>query len=183
MGYDDCASISRPAAADGSDLLRVDDQTMTFRAIEFGSDDFRKECALRNAVLRVPIGLSLAAEDLDQEQQQLHFGLFGQAGNLVACVIAAPLSATVAKIRQMAVHSAHQGHGHGRRLIHDIEEYLARRGFVHLVMHARLTAAGFYMKLGYAKVGQEFSEVGLPHIRMEKSIQPIGPAVATKAHV
>ena len=34
-----------------------------------------------------------------------------------------------------------------------------------------MTAVGFYEKLGYASVGREFMEVGLPHIRMEKHIQ------------
>jgi len=156
------------------------DQTMTFRAIEFGSDDFRTECELRNQVLRVPIGLRLDDEDLDQEQQQLHFGLFDQCGDLVACVIAAPLSATAAKIRQMAVHRVHQGHGHGRRMLHDVEAYLAQRGFVYFVLHARMTAVGFYTKQGYVKLGQAFMEVGLPHISMEKHIQPISPTAANK---
>ena len=110
---------------------------MTFREIEFGSDDFRKECELRNEVLRVPIGLSLYDEDLDQERLLLHFGLFDQCGDLVACVIASALSDSQAKIRQMAVHREHQGKGHGRRIIRDLEDHLARRGFVHLVMHAR----------------------------------------------
>ena len=153
---------------------------MTFRDIAFGSDDFRKECELRNEVLRVPIGLSLYDENLDQEREQLHFGLFDQGDDLVACVIATPLSSTEAKIRQMAVHRERQGKGHGRRVIHDLEDYLARRGFVHLVMHARVTAAGFYAKLGYAKVGHEFGEVGIPHVRMEKHIQ-ISTADATKS--
>jgi len=144
---------------------------MTFREIEFGSDDFRKECELRNEVLRVPIGLCLYDEDLDREKQQVHFGLFDQCGDLLACVIAAPLSSTKAKIRQMAVHREHQGKGHGRTIIHDLEDHLARRGFIHLVMRARMTAVGFYTRLDYAKVGHEFMEVGISHIRMEKYIQ------------
>jgi len=156
---------------------------MTFREIEFGSDDFRQECELRNEVLRVPIGLRLYDECLDQEGQQLHFGLFGQCGDLVACVISTSLSSTEAKIRQMAVRRQHQGKGHGRRIIHDIEEYLGRRGFVHLVMHARVSAVGFYAKLGYAKVGHEFMEVGIPHVRMEKYIQPGSASDAEKSRV
>ena len=35
-----------------------------------------------------------------------------------------------------------------------------------------MTAVGFYEKLGYASVGHEFMEVGIPHLRMEKSIKP-----------
>ena len=72
----------------------------------------------------------------------------------------------------MAVRGEHQGKGYGRRVIHDLEEYLALQGVVHLDLHARLTAVGFYTKLGYAKVGQEFMEVGIPHVGMEKYIRP-----------
>jgi len=154
---------------------------MKFREIEFGSDDFRKECELRNEVLRLPIGLCLFDESSKKKEKQFHFGLFDQSGKLLACVIAAPLSSTEAKIRQMAVHPRHQGKGLGRRIIHDVETHLARRGFVHLVMHARMTAVGFYTKLDYARVGHEFVEVGIPHVRMEKFVQPSPPPYGSPA--
>jgi predicted GNAT family N-acyltransferase len=48
-------------------------------------------------------------------------------------------------------------------------------------MHARMTAVGFYTKLGYAKVGHEFREVGIPHVRMEKYIQPSSTVDADKS--
>ncbi len=145
---------------------------MTFREIVFGSDDFRRECELRNAALRVPLGLNLYDENLEPERQQLHFGLFDAAGELVACVIGAPLSPTEAKIRQMAVRGDLQGKGYGRRIMQGLEAQLAHRGFRHLAMHARMTTVGFYAKLGYATVGDEFLEVGIPHVSMEKHIRP-----------
>ena len=127
---------------------------MIFREIEFGSDDYRKECELRNKVLRIPLGRSLYDEDLSSESQQMHFGIFDERNNLVASVIAVNISSTQARIRQMAVDTEYQGKGYGR---------------VHFFMHARMSAVGFYEKLGYARVGQEFMEVGLPHVKMEKS--------------
>jgi len=143
---------------------------MTFREIEFGSDDFRKECDLRNEVLRVPIGLCLCDEDLDQEKQQFHFGLFDECGDVLACVIAAPRSSTEAQVRQMAVHPGHQGKGFGRMILHCAEAHLARQGFDRVFMHARMTAVGFYEKLGYVTTGNEFTEVGIPHLRMWKRL-------------
>ena len=154
----------------------VDASTTTVREIAIGSDDFRAECELRNAVLRVPLGLSLAAEDLSPERQQLHFGWFGPDGDLLACVIAAPLSATQARLRQMAVPREQQAQGHGRKLVQAVEATLARRGIVQWVLHARLTAVGFYAKLGYARVGPVFLEVGIPHVQMEKSVPPVSLA-------
>jgi predicted GNAT family N-acyltransferase len=129
------------------------------------------ECELRNEVLRLPLGLNLFEEDLSQEAHQLHFGLFDQVQNLIACVIAVKYSATEAKIRQMAVKSAYAGQGVGRTLIQSLEDYLARRGITRLSMHARVSAVGFYEKLGYERVGHEFVEVCIPHTRMQKQIQ------------
>jgi N-acetylglutamate synthase-like GNAT family acetyltransferase len=143
---------------------------MIFREIVFGSDDFRKECELRNKVLRAPLGLSLFDEDISIERKQMHFGMFDECGNLLACAAAVNSSANEAKIRQMAVDNMCQGKGYGRSLLLRIEDHLARLGFVHLFLHARMSAVGFYEKLGYARVGQEFIEVGLPHVRMEKNI-------------
>lgn len=145
---------------------------MIFREISFGSDDFRKEFELRNNVLRMPLGLSLYDEDISKENQQMHFGLFDESGNLLACVAAVNCSSTEAKVRQMAVDSKAQGKGCGRKLILCVEDHLSHLGFNHFVLHARMSAVGFYEKLGYVRVGQEFVEVGLPHIKMEKYLDP-----------
>ncbi len=148
---------------------------MIFREIAFGSDDFRKECELRNEVLRVPLGLNLFDEEINLENKQMHFGMFDPCGNLLACAIAVECSSTEAKIRQMAVDSQYRGKGYGRKIIHCIEDYLARRGLIHLYLNARMTAVGFYEKLGYAKAGHEFIEIGIPHVKMEKTIHPAAP--------
>jgi predicted GNAT family N-acyltransferase len=141
---------------------------MTFREISFGSADFRRECALRQELLRKPLGLDLYDEDLEKEREQGHFGLFDEDGTLIACVAVLPLSSCAAKIRQMAVARHCRGRGHGRRMLDDLEKRLAARGFTRLVLHARKSAVGFYEKLGYAVVGEEFQEIGIPHVRMEK---------------
>lgn len=143
---------------------------VVFREIHFGSDAFRQVCELRDQVLRVPLGLNLYDEDLARERDQLHFGLFDPDGLLVACVIAAPESATAARIRQMAVRTESQNQGHGRELMSCLEADLFRRGFTHLNLHARLSAVGFYEKLGYTRSGHEFMEVGIPHLAMEKDL-------------
>lgn len=118
---------------------------------------------------------------LAQERQRMHFGLFDEGGDQLACVIAVELSPTQAKIRQMAVRREYQGNGLGSRLICCLEDHLARRGFIHLSMRARTTAVGFYEKQGYVKSGHEFTEVGIPHIKMEKRLSiipdsPVGTA-------
>ncbi len=94
--------------------------------------------------------------------------MWDASGGLVACVVAVPLSPTDARIRQMAVVASHQGLGVGRTLMAKLEEHLRARGFRRFVLDARTTAAGFYEKLGYRVVGDEFVAVTIPHVRMEK---------------
>ena len=141
---------------------------MLFKQIGFGTAEYRRECLLREEVLRRPLGLSLSGEDLAGEESQFHFGLFDSVGELVACVIAAPLSPTEAKIRQMAVAPSHQGKGAGRQLMRELEESLRARGFRSFTLDARSSAVGFYEKLGYTTVGGEFVEVTVPHFKMVK---------------
>lgn len=146
----------------------------TFREIAHGSDAYRQECALRQEVLRRPLGLNLYDEDLNAEAAQRHYGLFdGDA--LRACIVAVPMPAHAVKLRQMAVSPEMQGRGLGRKLMEQVEAELVRHGWVSATLHARATAVGFYAKLGYQVVGGEFIEVSLRHFKMEKHLagQPV----------
>jgi GNAT superfamily N-acetyltransferase len=143
---------------------------MTFREIAFGTQEYRLECLLREEVLRRPLGLRLGSADLADEENQLHFGAFGPGNDLLACVVAVRLSSTEARIRQMAVSPPHQRRGLGQRLMEELENNLRARGFRKLVLNARTSAAGFYEKLGYRAVGNEFVDVTVPHVRMAKTV-------------
>jgi ribosomal protein S18 acetylase RimI-like enzyme len=143
---------------------------MELREIVFGTADYERERRLREDVLRRPLGLSLKDEGA-AEEGQLHFGLFEGADELVACVIAAPSSPTEARIRQMAVAPDHQGRGLGRTLLGEVERRLRDGGFRRLVLSARSTAVGFYEKMGYRIVGDEFVSVTVPHFPMVKTLE------------
>jgi GNAT superfamily N-acetyltransferase len=95
---------------------------MLFRKIDFKSDNYEFECALRDEVLRRPLGLSLYDEDLSGERAQLHFGLFDSGNDLLACLIAVPVSAEEVKLRQMVVKADCQGQGLGRLILYDLEK-------------------------------------------------------------
>ncbi|HEY1251899.1 MAG TPA: GNAT family N-acetyltransferase [Thermoanaerobaculia bacterium] len=145
---------------------------MPFREIAYGSAEYDRERRLREEVLRGPLGLSLTAEDMAGEERQLHFGLFDSTEILLACVVAAPLSSTDARIRQMAVSPSRQGEGLGRRLMEEVEAELRARGFTRLALSARVSAVGFYEKLGYTAEGDEYVQHTIPHVWMTKSISP-----------
>jgi predicted GNAT family N-acyltransferase len=143
---------------------------MIFREIAYGSTDYGRECELRNDVLRRLLGLNLYDEDLSRESKQVHFGLFDAEGMIVACAIVVPMADGQARIRQMAVAEHCQRQGHGTRIMKEIEAVLQRRGFGHLVLNARMPAVPFYERLGYAVASEEFLEIGIPHVRMEKGL-------------
>ncbi|WP_425398173.1 GNAT family N-acetyltransferase [Aeoliella sp.] len=142
---------------------------MEVRPIQYDTPEYRQELELRNQLLRLPLGLDVYTEDLPAERDQLHFGLFdGQW--LVACAIAILKDDQRAKIRQMAVDTTFQSQGLGRKLLTAVEDDLRGRGVESLELAARVEAVGFYERLGYRTVGEQFVEVGIPHRHMEKSL-------------
>lgn len=143
---------------------------MQFRQIQFNSEEYFRARALREAVLRIPLGLELKLDDLQGESDQLHFGLFADDSELVASVTAVIVSADQAKIRQTAVLPSCRSKGLGRKMMLDLEAVLAAKGVEMLVLNARSTAVGFYEKLGYAVVGDEFVEVTIVHRKMVKKL-------------
>ena len=156
--------------ANSTELVGRGRRAVILREIEYGSEHYNAARALREAILRAPLGLSLSAEDLRGEAGQLHFALFADDDELVACVIAVPVSATQARIRQTAVAPAFQRQGVARKMMCEVEAILSSRGFNSLTLHARTSAVGFYEKLGYESVGNEFIEVTLPHLEMVKRL-------------
>jgi predicted GNAT family N-acyltransferase len=128
------------------------------------------EYELRQSILRAPLGMDLSRENLRAERDQPHFGIFLCGEILVACVIAATLSEDEIKIRQMAVRSDLQGQGYGRALMIHVQDRLAAGGTRILSLHARSHVAGFYESLGFTRTGDEFTEIGIPHVKMVKSV-------------
>lgn len=137
--------------------------------IKVGSEAYAAELALRNEILRVPLGLDLYAEDLSGESADYHIGAFLR-GRLAGCLVLTPLGGGEMKMRQVAVEERYQGMGIGKDLVKCCEVYAGDIGYSRIVLAARRTAAGFYGRLGYKAVSDEFTEVGIPHVKMAKEI-------------
>jgi N-acetylglutamate synthase-like GNAT family acetyltransferase len=145
----------------------------SFRIIEYGSCDYQDMVALRDAVLRKPLGLIFTPAYLQQEINDCLIGCYtleNDLEKLAGCCVLTPLDEKTVQLRQMAVRPELQGKGIGRDIIAFAEKEARRNGFETLVMHARKTATGFYEKLGYEIHGNEFSEVGIPHYEMKKKL-------------
>jgi predicted GNAT family N-acyltransferase len=76
-----------------------------------------------------------------------------------------------AKIGRVAVRAAARRTGIGSRLMDRAAAIALERGFVEIVLHAQVTVAGFYQRLGYLEEGDLFDEAGIPHVAMRKKIE------------
>jgi glucose-6-phosphate 1-epimerase len=121
--------------------------------------------AIRRAVFideqRVPEELEWDGEDA----QALHV-LVTEGDRPIAC---ARMLAD-GHIGRMAVLAEHRGKGAGRLMLKTLlmEAERLRRGRVFL--NAQTQAAAFYAKYGFNRVGGEFPDATIPHVRMEKTL-------------
>ncbi|MFZ4506199.1 MAG: GNAT family N-acetyltransferase [Fimbriimonas sp.] len=142
---------------------------MIIREIAFESPEYWAAVQLRLEVLRKPLGLEFSESELAEEISQWHLGGFEQ-DEILGCLTLVPLVGGQVKMRQVAVRPEHSNQGIGSALVNYSEEYALSRAAVEMVLHARLTAVRFYQRLGYEVRGEEFEEVGIPHVLMAKKL-------------
>lgn len=142
---------------------------MTFREFNLGTKEYEQALQLREAVLRIPLGLTLTEAELADEPNCRHLGGF-DGERLVAVLLLRPLDEQTVKMRQVAVHPEFQNLGMGSRLVAFAEKFAKERGFTKMVAHARGTAVEFYRKAGYTTVGEDFIEQTIPHRLVTKSL-------------
>ncbi|MBL7709785.1 MAG: GNAT family N-acetyltransferase [Chitinophagales bacterium] len=142
---------------------------MALKIIDHGSYEYRQMVKLRDDVLRKPLGLGFTPEELEEEKGNMLIGAF-EEDDILACCMLVEENPTTVRLRQMAVLNDLQGKGIGRALMTFAENIARDRGYKILSMHARKNATGFYEKMGYRVVGNEFTEVTIPHYLMEKRL-------------
>jgi predicted GNAT family N-acyltransferase len=147
----------------------VVNETAFVEEIAHGSSEYRAVLDWRDRILRRPLGLILSEEDTAGEEIQRHFVL-RKEDEILAGVIAVPQESETVRLRQMWVRSEAAGKGHGRSLLTGIERIFREQGFLLIQLNARLSVRGFYEKCGYTAEGDEFEEVGIPHLRMTRRI-------------
>jgi predicted GNAT family N-acyltransferase len=141
----------------------------TIKTFAYGSTEYQQALVLRDKVLRQPLGLKFTEAELMKDEHDIHMGLFD--GNVIlACLILTLQPEGKIKMRQVAVNESKQGQGLGQMLSLEVEKYAKEHGYTLIYCHARKVAASFYQKLGYSIVGNEFTEVNIPHYLMEKSV-------------
>lgn len=142
---------------------------MALKIIDYGTEEYRQMLKLREDILRQPLGLHLSQEELEKERDNLLMAAFDDDKMLACCMLVEEDPQTV-RLRQMAVLNDLQGQGIGKALMQFAENVARDRGYQKITMHARKNATGFYEKMGYRVIGDEFIEITIPHYVMEKSL-------------
>jgi N-acetylglutamate synthase-like GNAT family acetyltransferase len=142
---------------------------MGLKQIDHGTSQYKQMVQLRNQILREPLGLTLTAEELDNEKNDILIAAFDD-DDMMGCCILTPVNPNTLRLRQMAVPANLQGKGIGASILSFAEDLARDKGFSRIIMHARDTAIGFYEKFGFRVAGDLFSEVNLPHHIMEKEL-------------
>ena len=142
---------------------------MALQIIDHGSKEYYQMVKLREDILRKPLGLSFTKEELEAEKNNLLM-IAKEDDQMLGCCMLIEEDPQTVRLRQMAVLNDLQGKGVGRALMQFAENIARDLGYKKLTMHARVTAVGFYEKLGYEVVGEMFEEVTIPHNSMEKSL-------------
>ncbi|HVK96437.1 MAG TPA: GNAT family N-acetyltransferase [Flavisolibacter sp.] len=142
---------------------------MALKIIDHGTEEYQQMLLLRDAILRQPLGLSFAPEEIEKEKDNLHIAAYEDDHMLGCCMLVEENPQTV-RLRQMAVVNDVQGKGIGRALMQFAENLARDRGYKKITMHARKNAVGFYEKMGYRIKGDEFEEITVPHYIMEKDL-------------
>ncbi len=151
--------------------------TRPIAVVEYGSALYDAVVRLRQDVLRSPLGLTFTRDDLARDKDGIMFTMFGDENpiNALACLqLFVPTSSSTSppsiKIRQMAVDPNQQGQGLGQRMMWFAETWATQNNHNRITLNARVTAIPFYEKLGYTVSSDEFTEVGIPHVVMEKKL-------------
>lgn len=137
--------------------------------IDFGTPDYDQSIWLRTKELRIPLSLEFTEQELSEEWNQIHLGVFDLNHNIVAILVFKIIDNSTLKMRQVAVLGKLKGKGIGKELVSYAESWAKNNGFARIELHAREQAVPFYEKLKYKKVGKKFLEVNIPHYKMTKT--------------
>lgn len=142
---------------------------MALKIIDHGSKEYAQMVQLRTEILRKPLGMTFTADELEKEKENIHIAAFEDDKMLGCCMLIRQEDKEI-RLRQMAVLNNLQGKGIGKAILLFAENIARDLGYKEITMHARKSAIPFFEKLGYRMIGEEFNEISIPHVEMEKQL-------------
>lgn len=124
---------------------------------------------IRTKVFQEEQGVSaeLEFDGLDPNATHLLAYLNGQA---VGTARIREIDQDIVKIERLAVLPDYRKQGVGKQLMRSALSTIAQRGKSLVIVHAQAYISQLYQKLGFAIVGEQFNEAGIPHIKMTKQL-------------
>ena len=143
--------------------------TLSIKETTFGSKDYRKELAIREEVLRVPLELSFSQEEMNEDLDDIHISGFSK-NTMIGTLILFPQNEETIRLRQIAVCSDFQRKSIGKKLIEFGETVAKGREYRKIILFSQEYMIPFYANLGYTVNGDRFESVTLPHFCMQKHL-------------
>jgi len=141
---------------------------VVFKEIAYGSANWQAAVALREDVLRKPLGSKFTVEELKAEEGEIQVAGF-KDGTLIACAVLVREEGQF-KMQRVAVLASLRGQGIGARMMIICEEIAHKLGILKIYCHARNSAVDFYRQNQYVAQGDYFDEDGIPHLKMIKRL-------------
>ncbi len=143
--------------------------TIKIGLIEYDSEQYIESVALRQDVLRTPLGLKFTKENMTNDANEMHIAAT-DGEQLIGVLLLRPLSDHLVKMRQVAVKEVYQGKGVGKQMVQFCESLCKSMGFARIELNARQVALAFYLSQDYDQIGESFLEIWIPHFNMIKKL-------------
>jgi len=108
--------------------------------------------------------------EMDADDEHAFHALAILDGVAIGCGRMLEHGGSEVKIGRMAVLREFRKTGVGAHILRFLIDRARARGLRRAILHAQLTAEGFYLKEGFNPVGGVFDEAGIAHRKMERDL-------------
>jgi predicted GNAT family N-acyltransferase len=140
----------------------------TFKEIAHRSAEWTNAVRLREKILREPLGSKFTEKELEEEKNHIQIAGFLEDG-IIATTVLVPEGDEM-KMQRVVVAENLRSLNIGSEMMTFCEKLAVDRNFKVMYCHARDSAVNFYIKNGYAGIGDYFDEDGIPHLKMRKEL-------------
>lgn len=150
---------------------KIDEEKIEVELIKPNSEKYHLACQLRYKLFFAKHDLPWEVVD-DRSEADVSHAAISIENRLVAYAQLVRHSDRIYQICQMVVEPDYQKQNLGRKILSTLIEIARQEGAIALTLNARLTAVGFYQKLGFNSYGESFpsATTGVLHIAMNKKL-------------
>lgn len=139
--------------------------------IDYSSPEFQQAARLRYDLFFAEHNLPWSITQQSSQAKYLHAAILRQ-DTVLAYGQLVPNSDRIYQVCQMVVRPENRSQNLGRTILSFLINLAKKEDATALTLNARLTAVGFYQKLGFRSQGEPFpsNTTGVAHIRMNKKL-------------